>query len=65
VSSNVQDVKRECDDLVVTFKNGSRYRYHGVPDDVYVEYQKAESKGTFISRNLRGRFRTQKLDEDA
>jgi hypothetical protein len=61
MSSNVSDVKREGGDLVVTFKNGGRYRYHGVPDEVYVEYQKAESKGTFVARELRGRYRTVKL----
>jgi hypothetical protein len=64
VSSNVSSVKRDGGDLIVTFKNGGSYRYEDVPDEVYVEYEKAESKGSFIARSLRGKFRTQKLGDE-
>ncbi len=64
MSSNVKELKRAGADVVVTFTNGGRYRYYGVPDEVYADYQKADSKGAFVSKNLRGRFRTQKLEGD-
>lgn len=64
MSSNVESAKRVGGDVVVTFKGGQRYRYYGVPQDVFDAYGEAESKGSFVARELRGRYRTQKLGED-
>lgn len=64
MSSNVKSAERVGGDVVVTFVNGGKYTYHDVPDEVFVEYSKAESKGSFVAKNLRGKFRTRKHEEE-
>lgn len=40
--------------LTLTFQDGSRYQYRVSPR-IWREYQKAESKGEYFSKNIRGR----------
>lgn len=47
--------------LDVGFKDGSAYRYHGVPQPVYDAFMNSHSKGTFLRSEIRGRFRHAKL----
>ncbi len=63
MSSNIEKAERVGENLVVTFKNGGRYTYYDVPASVYAEYQEAESKGSFLAKNIRGRYRTQKHED--
>lgn len=46
------DVRR----LVITFTNGRRYRYDGVPAELADEMRRAFSKGVFFNRKVRDRF---------
>ena len=52
-SSNVFAIgyNEETGTLQVEFKNGSVYEYYEVPENVFVTFMNAESKGRFI-RNL-------------
>lgn len=42
--------------LIVTFKNGRRYQYEGVPADLYNELLKSNSKGRFFNSNIRDEY---------
>lgn len=42
--------------LELEFKSGSVYDYHGVPPDVFRELMDAESKGRFVTSNIKGRY---------
>lgn len=49
--------------LVVTFLNGRRYRYAGVPADLADEMRLAFAKGAFFNRRIRGRYPAESLSE--
>lgn len=42
--------------LRVQFQNGRAYDYADVPGDVYSEFLKADSKGSFVAKQIRGQF---------
>ena len=43
--------------LEVEFRSGAVYRYYAVPRDVFSSLRKASSKGAFLNRRIRDRFR--------
>jgi hypothetical protein len=47
--------------LDVEFRRGAIYRYFAVPQAVFDGLIAAESKGAYFNRNLRTRFRYQRL----
>ena len=47
--------------LQLEFRNGLAYEYFGVPVALYRELLSAQSKGTFVSRFIRGRFPYRRL----
>lgn len=49
--------------LTVKFHSGSSYEYHGVPMMVANEFQKAKSSGSFFHSNIRGNYKTVKLEK--
>lgn len=61
-SSNIVRAEYQPESKVfdVHFKNGT-YRYFGVPQSVVDSYQSASSKGSFIHRNIKGVYESQKL----
>jgi KTSC domain len=61
-SSNIETFAHEAGNMRVCFKNGTIYDYFEVPVKVFEEMKKAESKGKFLNANLRGKYRTQKLE---
>lgn len=44
--------------MTVQFKNGNIYRYSGVPQKVFDQYQASESQGSFHANNIKGRYTT-------
>jgi hypothetical protein len=46
--------------LEVEFSSGGVYDYHGVPPEVYESLISAESKGRFLSREIRGQYPSEK-----
>jgi len=42
--------------LAVQFKHGGRYHYKDVPQEVYDSMSKAESVGSFLHQNVKGKF---------
>lgn len=57
-SSNVNAVRynRVESLLQVQFKNASIYTYSTVPEAVHLELLQTNSPGTYVHRNLKGRF---------
>jgi len=55
VSSNIQSVLYHEEDrnLDVTFRNGGRYRYHGVDPSLYQAFLGSPSKGVFLRQHIR------------
>ena len=47
--------------LELEFRSGATYRYFAVPPTVVQGLVEAESKGTFLNRNVRNHFRYQRL----
>jgi hypothetical protein len=48
------DVDRHL--LELEFRNGTNYRYSGIPVEVYQALLRAPSKGQFFNREIRGKF---------
>jgi len=42
--------------LTIEFKNGSVYHYHSVESNVYKGLLKAESKGKYFHKYIRGKY---------
>lgn len=61
-SSNIEMFAYEENMLRVCFKNGTFYDYFEVPVSVFEEMKKADSKGKFLNANLKGKFRTVKVE---
>lgn len=57
-SSNVSKI--EYDEahkvMTITFTNGSKYDYSGVPESVWQEALTATSIGSFVSQNIKGTY---------
>lgn len=50
LSSNIVNILR------IYFKNGLIYDYYNVPKEVYEEFLKSESKGTFFHKNINKKY---------
>jgi len=57
-SSNLQAVGYDeaSSTLAVQFKNGTTYRYRGVPAEVFQQLLTAASAGSFFSSSIRGQY---------
>lgn len=47
--------------LRVSFLNGLIYDYLGVSEEIYKQFLGAESKGSFLHRNIYGKYQTIKV----
>lgn len=69
-SSNIEgatfDAKEEL--MFVRFKGGAVYKYEGVPFAMWKKFQKTfdgkESAGSFLSKNIKGKFECRKLSDE-
>lgn len=52
---------RERREMEIVFNGGGIYLYEHVPQDVFLQFMRAPSKGTFFLQRIRGRFRHQRL----
>ena len=55
-SSNVQGFRYDpkSQQLFITFKGGTTYKYHGVPPAVYKSLQRSKSTGKAVNRRVKG-----------
>ncbi len=49
--------------LHVEFQNGSAYRYTDVPPHIYDQLLSSRSKGSFIAKDVKGKFKCLKAPE--
>lgn len=47
--------------LELEFSSGGVYDYHEVPPEVYESLMSAESKGRFVSEQIRGRYQSERV----
>jgi hypothetical protein len=47
--------------LYLLFRSGEMYRYYEVPQSQYQQFLAADSKGRYFGRNIRGRFRYERM----
>ncbi len=50
--------------LDLMFSSGRHYRYSNVPAEVAEQFARAESKGRFYNREIRGHFACAQLDAE-
>jgi hypothetical protein len=60
-SSSIDSVGYEDEVLEIRFRNGGVYRYFGVPPEVCLDLLRADSKGRFFNRYVRGVYRGERL----
>lgn len=60
-SSSIDSVGYEDEVLEIRFTNGGVYHYFGVPPDVCLDFLKADSKGRYFNRYIRGVYRGQRV----
>lgn len=51
--------------FTVKFSNGTHYAYAGVSQKTVDEFHKAESKGAFFAREIRGKHTHERLEAEA
>lgn len=61
-SSNVIAIGHDSNDLYVEYASGT-YVYENVSKELFEELKKAESKGRFMSENIKGVFKYHRLVE--
>lgn len=55
-SSNLAAVGMHDGGLVVHFKNGAKWKYQGVPEELFQALLKAESAGKYFLANIRDKY---------
>lgn len=60
-SGSVEAIGHQGDTLAVTFKGGRTYHYHGVSAAKFADLQKAESIGSFVSKQILPNHKVTKL----
>lgn len=62
-SSNIKSTEydTETKDLVVEFNNGAKYKYDGVPHQVYTRFRVSESQGKFFTTDIAKKYPYKKL----
>lgn len=62
-SSNIKAVGYDVDAqrMVVQFYSGKKYAYRDVPPEVHQAFLDAKSMGIFFTREVRGKYGTEKL----
>ncbi len=62
-SSNIKgaDYDTESKNLIIEFNNNSKYEYLDVPLNVFTAMRRAESQGSFFSKQISKNFKYKKL----
>lgn len=65
-SSTIDMVNYYADtkELVVTFKNGTCYAYHGVEADDYKKFINSTSAGQALNHFIKGKYEFSKIEQD-
>jgi hypothetical protein len=63
VSKNINTIHYDSNSKVleVSFNDGTKYHYQGVPEASYKEFENAKSHGKHFIDNIKGKFVTKKV----
>ena len=61
MSSNINAVGYENNNLIVEYKSGTKYKYIDVPKNIYEELLEAESKGRYMNTKIKNKFNFERL----
>lgn len=63
-SSNIAEGEYDPDVRLmrIAFRDGSAYQYSGVPPEVWLGLQHAASAGSYFHRNIKGRYRDERIE---
>ena len=53
----------ETGQLTIIFRGGRRYSYTGVPEDIAIGMDTAESRGAYLHANIIGKYEHARLDD--
>ncbi len=60
-SSNLATVGFENGVLEIEFKHGGVYQYFNIPESVFLDLLKADSKGTYHNKYIKGHYQYAKI----
>jgi hypothetical protein len=61
-SSHLQSAEHTAEgNLIITFRDGTRYQYSAVPAGTVTELLRAKSAGAFLHHSISGKFKSKKL----
>jgi hypothetical protein len=61
-SSHLQSAEHTPEgNLIITFRDGTRYQYSGVPAATVTELLGAKSAGAFLHHSISGKYQSKKL----
>lgn len=60
-SSNIAAVGYEGNTLIIAFRAGGVYAYHGVPEALFRQLLQAPSKGGFYTAFIKGKFASNRV----
>jgi len=63
VSSNINKIGYENNNLLVEYKSGVKYQYKEVPQELYEKLISAESKGRFMNSEIKGKFEYIRIED--
>lgn len=60
-SSHVAAISHDGTSMTVTFRNGAKYRYKGVPKSLFHEALKAPSVGKYLHEQIKPNYAAEKV----
>lgn len=61
MSSWIEDLEYEDDEIIMTLNSGRMYSIAGVPEGMYREWLEADSKGKYWHSDIRDFYRTNRI----
>lgn len=60
-SSNIYSIEWDENNLTVHYNNGTSYKYKEISESVFIEMSEAESAGSFLHQNIKGKYRYEQI----
>lgn len=61
-ASNIHKIEWDESNLIVHFNNGGKYQYLDIPSEVSVGLGNAESPGSYLHLEIKGKYRFSRID---
>jgi hypothetical protein len=60
-STNIKRIQYESPDMIITFKQGRRYRFKDVPEAIFEAMKTADSPGKYYFNNIQKAYQYEEL----